>query len=73
MTKYLCEKCRHRKGKLRTYHRVDSAGVERNYTNAVMVCCTASEKHPNMVKDAKADVAYYEPWQVCPDFKGRAK
>lgn len=73
MSEWLCESCKHRKGKLRTYHRMDSLGIERSYTNVVKVCCTASRKHPNIVKDAVRKVPYCDGWQCCIDFKRKGK
>jgi len=69
---YLCDTCKHRHGDLRTYHRIDSQGIERSYTNIVKVRCRASRKNPNMVRDAVAEVAYREPEYVCGDYR-RAK
>ena len=71
MSEWLCESCRYRKGKLRTYHRMDSLGIERSYTNVVKVCCTASKKQPNAVKDAVRKVPYYDGWQCCMDYAKR--
>jgi len=73
MTDYLCATCKHRKGKLRTYHRIDTCGIERSYTNVVKVCCTASAKYPNMVKDAVADKPWMDPQFVCIDYKRKGK
>lgn len=73
MSEWLCETCKHRRGKLRTYHRIDSQGVERSYTNVVKVNCTAHAKYPNLVKDAVKEVPYFEPWQMCMDFRGRGR
>lgn len=70
---WLCESCAHRKGELRVYHRIDSQGVERAYTNSVKVHCSESKRYPGMVKDAiKAD-PFMEPWQMCFGYKRRAK
>ena len=55
MAEYLCETCKHRKGKLAVYHRIDSQGIERSYTNVVRVNCAESKKHPGLVRDAVRD------------------
>ena len=69
MSEYTCSTCKHRKGKLKTYHRIDSQGIERSYTNVVRVCCTASAKYPNIVKAAPKRTAWMEPWQTCPSYE----
>lgn len=71
MTEYLCETCKHRKGKLAVYHRIDSQGIERSYTNIVRVNCTASKKHPGMVKAAPKRPAWMEPTSACPSYRKR--
>lgn len=73
MAEYLCETCKHRKGKLAVYHRIDSQGIERSYTNVVRVNCTESEKYPGMVKAAPKRPAWMEPWQTCPSYEKRGK
>lgn len=72
MAEYLCETCKHRKGKLAVYHRIDSQGIERSYTNVVRVNCTASKKHPGRVVDAVRDTSY-NPWQLCISYRKRGK
>ena len=42
--KYLCESCKHMLGKPRTYHYMDSLGIERSLTNAVRIRCDAAAK-----------------------------
>ena len=73
MAEYLCETCKHRKGKLAVYHRIDSQGIERSYSNIVKVRCRASRKNPNMVRDAVAEIAYMEPRSICGDYKERRR
>lgn len=72
--KYLCDTCRNRNGDLRTYHRIDSSGIERRYTNNVKVHCKASKKNPNTYRDAVEEVPHGEALRVCGDYrrKGRA-
>ena len=69
MAEYLCETCKHRKGKLAVYHRIDSQGIERSYTNIVRVNCTESEKYPGMVKAAPKRAAWMRPSDVCPSYR----
>jgi hypothetical protein len=73
MAEYLCETCKHRKGKLVVYHRIDSQRIDCSYTNVVQVNCTESKKHPGMVKAAPKRPAWMEPTSVCPGYRNRGK
>jgi len=56
MAEYLCETCKHRRGKLSPWHTYEDRGIEYSYTGVLKVNCTESKKHPGMVKDAVRDV-----------------
>ena len=71
MSEWLCESCKHRNGKLRVYHRIDSLGIERSYKNVVKVACSSSAKYPNMVKDAVRCDPFIDPQFTCLDFTKR--
>ena len=73
MAEYLCQTCKHRKGKLDFYHRIDSNGVGRDYTNAVYVNCKEWKKHPGMCKAAPKRPEWMEPSSVCQSYEKRGK
>jgi len=73
MAEYLCETCKHRKGDLKPYNTYEWHGTECSYTAAKHVNCTASKKHPGMVKAAPKRPAWMEPTSVCPSYRKREK
>ena len=67
--KFLCEKCANRRGKLRVYHRIDSQGIERSYTNIQRVCCKAGGH--TTLKDAVQRTPYADARAACREYRPR--
>ena len=74
MTEYLCETCKHRRGKLTLYHRLDILGIERNVSDDYRVRCAAVHSNGGRayeVKEAKVRPAYADPHTRCWDYTER--
>ena len=67
MSEWLCESCKHRKGKLRPTSTYDTCGTEYSYTGSMKVNCTSPKKRPWIPRDAvrKCD--------ECWDYKRKGK
>ena len=73
MAEYLCWTCKHRNGELDFYHKIDSKGIGRDYTNGMYVNCREWKKHPGMKKAAPKCAEWMEPTSICPSYKKRGK